>query len=271
MKETKTMKKLMIAAAVAAMTAGAFADACSDPEEVSLCRAWDVNMSLKSLCPKKTTCKVAAESPCDDPTSDVVYYLDNCTRKIKGYLWVCEYECGKEFNVCLWDSKNKIAIIPVTYDAVNFDEVYVYGKKANKVAGTITFEGADLEGNDTIAVTASGLNGKMVRGAADDDCYVKSLSGYATGLLAYLKPGAKTVVTSSKGGLCDDPEEVVEVCDEYLAKILPLCDACCFEGWCEADDAEDMLPTVGTWSMKYNKKVSKGNKTISSLVPAYAL
>ena len=257
----------MIAAAAAAMIGGAYADACSDPEVSSVCRAWDVKMTLKSLGPKKTNCKISAESPCEDDTKEVVYYLDNVTRKIKGYLWVCEYECGAAFNVCLWDSKNNLAIIPVAYDAVEFGDVYVYGKKATKVAGTIDFEGADLLGNDTIAVTASGLNGKLVRGSEDVDCYVKSLSGNVSGLLAYIKPGADAYVTS--GGLCGD--DIIEVCDEYVAKILPLCEACCFEGWCDAEDAEDLLPTVGTWSMKYNKKVSKANKSIAALVPAYAL
>ena len=259
----------MIGAAVAAMTVGAFAGACSDPEEVSVCRAWDVSMSLKSFGPKKTTCKIAAESACDDPTVESVYYLDNANRKIKGYLWICEYECGKAFNVVLWDSKNDKVIIPVSYEAVDFEDVFVYGKKATKVAGTLQFVGTDLEGNDTIEVTASGLNGKMVRGKEDTDCYVKSLSGYVAGKLAFIPPTVKTK-GGSKGGLCEDPVEP-EPCEEGNVKILPLCDACCFEGWCDAEDAESMLPTVGTWKMKYNKKVSKGNKAISSLVPQYAL
>ena len=262
------MKKLMIAAAVAAMTAGAFADACSETPAAEVCRAWDVSMSLKSFGPKKTTCKIEGDV-CDDPEVSTVYYLDNVTRKIQGYLWVCEYECGKDFNVCLWDKKNGLAIIPVAYDAVAFDEVYVYGKKADKVAGTLAFAGTDLLGNDTIDVTASGVNGKMVRGYEDTDCYVKSLSGYVAGKLAYIPPTAVTIA-GSKGGLCEDPEDVV-ICEEYTAKILPLCDACCFEGWCDAEDADPMLPTVGTWKMKYNKSVSKGNKAISQLVPAYAL
>ncbi len=261
------MKKLMIAAAVAAMTAGAFADACSDPEVSSQCRAWDVKMSLKSLGPKKTTCKISAESPCEDDTKDTVYYMDNVTRKVKGYLWVCDYTCGADANVVLWDEKNKVALIAYAEEAVAMDSLYVYGKKATKVGGTLVFEGADALGVDGIAVTASGVTGKMVRGTADDDCYVKSLSGYAAGEIAYIKPGAKTIVKS--GGLCGEPE--VEVCDEYTAKLLPFCDACCFEGWCDAEDAPDMVPAAGTWSMKYSKKVSKANKSIAQLVPAYAL
>jgi len=255
------MKKLMIAAAVAALATGVFADACEDSP--TSCRAWDVSMKLKSFGPKKTTCK----SECDEKA----FYLDDASRKIKGYLWICEYECGKSFNVVLWDEKNKQVIIPVSYDAVDFEEVYVYGKKATKVAGTLVFDGADLDGNSTIAVTASGLNGKFVRGTQDDDCYVKSLSGYVAGALAYIPPTLKTT-GGSKGGLCDDGEAPV-VCEDGDVKILTYCEACCFTSWCDEDlnSADDMLPTVGTWKMKYNKNVSKGKKSITQLVPAYAL
>ena len=263
------MKKLMIAAAAAAMIGGAFADACSDVEDFAQCRAWDVKMSLKSLCPSKTTCTIAAESPCDDATKDTVYFLDNCTRKVKGYLWICEYECGKAANAVLWDPKNNKALMAYAEDAVEMEDLFVYGKKATKVAGTLVFEGTDMEGNEALEITASGLNGKMVRGTQDTDCYIKSLSGYAAGKIAYIKPGS-VVAGGTKGTLCAEPEEP-EVCDEYAAKILPFCDACCFEGWCEADDAEDMVPAAGTWSMKYNKKVSKGNKSMYQLAPAYAL
>lgn len=245
------------------------AGVCNDSEVVLGCKAWDVKMNLKTLAPKKTTCRVVADSLCDDATTDVVYYLDSAARKIKGYLWVCEYECGRDYNVVLWDEKNKVALIPLAYEAVNFDEVYVYGKKATAVAGTIQFAGVGLDGADAIDIVASGLNGKLVRGGTEEDCYIKSLSGYAAGKIAYCKPSSRKV-GGSKGGLCDEPEEPV-TCDEYCAKILSLCDACCFDGWCDADDAEDMVPAVGTWSMKYNKKVSKGKTPMSKLVPAYAL
>jgi hypothetical protein len=265
------MKKLMIGAAVAAITVGAFAGACDETQ--TQCRAWDVKMSLKSLGPKKTKCTIAAESVCDDPTTDTVYYMDNVTRKLTGYLWICDYVCDDEleFNVVLWDAKNKKAVIAAPmagadYQTVSASEVYAYGKKANKVAGNIAFEGVDESGVDGIAVNATGVSGKI---AKDDstDCYIKSLSGYAAGTIAYIKPGS--IVYSESGGLCGEP--VIEVCDEYLAKLIPFCSACCFEGWCDADDAPDMVPAAGTWSMKYNKKVSKGGKTIQSLVPNYAL
>ena len=228
------MKKLMIAAAVSALSAGVFAGACDDTT-VEVCRAWDVSMKLKSFGPKKTTCK--SSSACEDVKSNG-YYLDDASRKIKGYLWICDYACGNDFNVVLWDDKNNKVIIPVAYEAVNFDEVYVYGKKATKVAGTIAFAGADLQGNDTIDVVASGMKGKLVRG--------------------------------SKCGLCEEPVEPEECLIE--AVILDYCSACCFDSWCDVEDAApEMLPTVGTWKMKYNKNVSKGKKPISQLVPGYAL
>jgi hypothetical protein len=268
------MKKLMIAAAVAAMTVGAFASACSDPEEeLANCYAWDVKMSLKSLQTKKTKCNIAAESECDDPTTDTVYYMDNVTRKLKGYLWQCEYSCD-EFNVTLWDTKNKVAVIAYGAEpqVAPASDVVVYGKKATKVAGTITFEGVDALGEDGIAVVAAGINGKMVRGKADDDCYIKSLSGYASGSIAYIKPGSVTVTTKNSGSLCEDPTIEVTVCEEYYGKLIPFCEACCFEGWCDVDDWTDMVPATGTWSMKYNKKVAAGKKgSIVQLVPAYAL
>ena len=263
------MKKLMIAAAVAAMTAGAFASACEDPEVSAKCYAWDVKMTLKSLGPKKTTCKESATSPCEDDTKSTVYYMDNVTRKLKGYLWQCEWSCD-EFNVTLWDTKNKVAVIAYSADAQTApaSDVYVYGKKATKVAGTIQFAGVDALGEDGIDVTASGINGKMVRGSADDDCYIKSLSGQAAGKIAYIKPGATSYVEA--GGLCEDPVPVV--CEEYLAKLIPFCEACCFEGWCDVEDFDEMVPAVGSWSMKYNKKLSsvKNTKTMGDLVPSFA-
>ena len=258
------MKKLMIAAAVSALSAGVFAGACDDTT-VEVCRAWDVSMKLKSFGPKKTTCKSSSE--CEDVKSNG-YYLDDASHKIKGYLWICDYACGNDFNVVLWDDKNNKVIIPVAYEAVNFDEVYVYGKKATKVAGTISFAGADLQGNDTIDVVASGMKGKLVRGKDEEDCYIKSLSGYVAGKLAWIPPTSTT--GGSKGGLCEEPVEPEECPIE--AVILDYCSACCFDSWCDVEDAApEMLPTVGTWKMKYNKNVSKGKKAISQLVPGYAL
>jgi hypothetical protein len=258
------MKKLIIGAAVAAMAVGAFAAVCEDGP--ARCYAWDVKMSLKSLQTKKIKCTPTADS-CSD---DTVYYMDNVTRKLEGYLWQCEYSCDT-FNVALWDKKNKLAVIAYSADpqTATADPVVIYGKKATKVAGTIAFAGTDAVGEDGIDVLASGINGKMVRGTQDDDCYIKSLSGHAAGKLAYLRPASVTVSSGSRG-LCEDPTPIV--CEEFYGKLLNFCDACCFTSWCDVDDWTEMVPAVGTWSMKYNKKVSAGKKgSIGNLIPNYAL
>ena len=224
-------------------------------------------MTLKTLAPNKTKCDGCG--PCGDKTT--VYYLDNKTRKLKGYIWICDYSCDDEpqFNCVVWDPDAKVAVIAYGPDVqtVSASEVFVHGKKATKVSGTINFVGADATGDIGIDVIASGVNGKLDRPKNGDDCYIKTLGGSVCGTIKYVKPGY--VTTSRGGGLCAEPE-VVEAFEDN-AKLIPFCAACCFDGWCDADDAPDMVPCVGTWKIKYNKKVSNGGKPIVSLIPNYAL
>ena len=275
------MKKLMIGAAVAAIAMGASASVC-DESKVG-CIAWDVSMSLKSITPKKVACEIPGADVCDE--GDPVYYMDNITRKIKGYLWACDYTCATDMGLVLWDSKTKTPVViyrPIgaaDEQLVNFNDVYVYGKKANKVAGTIQFTGEmDNDLRDIgIDVTASGINGKFQRGKADDDCYVKSLSGYAAGMIHCATKQVTVKTEKIKGDLCSDPYDSVKVvCDETPGAVFHWCDACCFAGYCD-DDAINNLdlitdaPATGTWSMKYNKSLSKGHTPITSKIPSYAL
>ena len=273
--KTKTMKKLMIGAAVAAMAMGASAGVCDEGSTTSPCKAWDLKMTLKSLGPKKITCK----GTCSDGE---VYYMDNATRKLKGYLWVCDYECGADYNVVLWDTKYKLSVIWAPEKGSNSayqsipagDEMYVYGKKMNKVAGNIEFTG-DMYNPVTrelaagINVQAAGVNGKFVQGNSDTDCYIKSLSGNVAGSIAWVD---KNEAPKTTRGLCED---VVEdpPCEELEVKLIPICEACAYcDTWCDSDsNAPELVPATGTWSMKYNKKVSKGGTPIQDLVPSYAL
>ena len=270
------MKKLMIGAAVAAMATGAFAGVCDAGP--STCKAWDLKMTLKSLGPKKITCK----GTCSDGE---VYYMDNATRKLKGYLWKCDYECDAPYRIALWDTKNKVSVIAVPREwdgqyaevetTYNGDDVmYVYGKKMGKVAGCFNFIGDRWNGEDAVPgidVMAAGVNGKFVQGNNDTDCYVKSLSGNVAGLIAWVDKNDYTV-TYTDGGLCGDPEPVTS-CGTLEVKLIPLCTACDYcDTWCDSsDDAPELVPATGTWSMKCNKKVSKGGQSIQSLVPSYAL
>lgn len=253
----------MIMAALVASCCGGTFGACSEvtPDR---CYLWDVTFKLKTLAPKAAKCD--GGNICGE-VADPSYYLDGTTRKIKGYLWSCEYSCDT-WNIVLWDEKNKVAIIPLdptgaNQATVSAEDALIYGKKASKACASFLISG------DSIEVMACGLNGKLTRkdGA---DCYVKSLSGKVCGNIAYVKPN--TYTTSKSGGnLCQDVETEV-FGSEYVAKCLTWCDACCFDNWCEdGDDAPDMIPCEGTWSIKFNKKLSEGKKgSIYNLVPAYA-
>lgn len=258
-------------AAAAMLSFGGFSASCYDLE-TSVCRAWDVKLTLKTLAPSKIKCVEAANSVCEDSTTTTAYYMDDAKRTLKGYLWICDYACDDEpvFNCVLWDEKNKCSVIAYSAEpqTVSASEVYAYGKKADKIAGTIEFTGLDAFGEDAINVTASGIKGKFSRGRTSEDGYIKSLTGYACGTLKYVKPDS--VVVYSTGSLCEEPA-VLEACDCENAKLIPFCEACCFTSWCDAEEAPDMVPAVGTWSMKYNKKVSTGKKSMRELVPGYAL
>jgi len=275
------MKKLMIGAAVVALAAGAFAS-CSD--STGKCVAWDFSMSLKSLDAKKLSCKDA----CGDKSS--LYYLDNATRKLKGFLWACNYDCDEadELNVVLWDTKKKIPVLPAPLPAsgddfikvpVTFDDWLIYGKKGNKVA-TPAGEAPFVVGGEgyDINVTLAGLNGTLKTGCSD--CYIKSISGQAAGQIAISVNGE--IEYEISGGLCGD--SVVTVCGEDDAAVyyLSLCAVCCgFDGWCteiseenikDLADDDFMVPAYGSWKMKYNKKMSlTTTKTIYDYIPGYAL
>ena len=271
------MKKLMIAAAAAAMTAGAFA-ACSDI--ANGCVAWDLSLKAKTLAPKKISCK----DVCGDKST--LYYLDAASRTLKGYLWICEYECESSdaFNVVLWDAKAKLAIVACppcglgdyqTADLTMAD-LMVYGKKANKVAAAFQIAGVNAAGEDAIDVTLAGVNGSINKTTCGD-CFVKNLSGYFAGSILPVIPGLTQQIGSYSSGLCGDI--VIPDCEDdeiYPVYYTTLCEVCGgFDGWCKAEECaielDDMVPAVGSWSMKYNKKLGNTKKTMCEIVPAYAL
>ncbi len=255
------MKKLMIAAAVAAMTVGAYAGACDDVDytEVSMddCLVYDVTFKLKTLMPKKLVCKSCDK--CSD--DDVVYYLADASRTFNGYLWFCYDDCWTEDDtpyIALWEKKTKTAIIPLYY-AIEDKKIVAYpvetaftflgryNKNANKVAALWEF------GTDYGEFVAAGVKGSVTQDKEMGTVTLKSISGNAVGYLSM-----QTIEVAKK---CDDP-------DMFTAKIAGLCD--CWESWCDdGDDAED-VPFSGTWSLKYNKKLSKGAKSMLLVVPSYA-
>ena len=288
----------MIAAATAAMIGGAFAAAC-DEAEVRItangvcddaeiggyisenCSVWDFTITLKTLAPKKMTCKGDCTT-CGEKTT--ITYLDNATRKLTGYAWTCEEECfenSDEVFVTLWEKANKTVIVPMWYnwvdpvkriarqDPATFEtlSLYRYGKKATSVAAVwelvgdndvcpFTLMGAGLKGTGT---KVKYFLGEELEDEPADNCYgllLKSVSGYAV--------GAWPVSLQYKAacqGIYYYPLLKVGMCE-------------CFSTWCDVDDEMDdgdLIPAYGSWSLKYNKKLSTKGASMLTLVPDYAL
>ena len=253
------MKKLMVAAAAAAMTAGAFADACSDisyTEAGGHCLVYDLTIKAKTLGPKLFKCG-------KDYADEYVVYLDNYTRTLRGYLWQCEdtcWESGDEIRIVVWDAKDKAAVIPLPYavegdkavqypNTTDFEWLGRYGKKATKVAAEWMFEADGSE------FACAGVNGSMIKDKYNlGQGMLKSISGYFAGLL--------DVSVYTIKGHCGDKTEIDPL---YTTLCFP------FEDWCCEAESADVVPATGTWKITYNDKLSKSNKSMLSIVPAYAL
>jgi len=256
------MKKLMIAAAVAAMTVGAYAGACDDVDVTDSwddCLVYDVKIKAKTLMPKKLVCKDSC-TKCSDV--DPVYYLADASRTFEGYLWFCYDECWDVDDtpyIAMWEKKTKTAIIPLYYAIegtkvvaypveTEFDFLGRYNKKADKVAALWIVD--NLYG----WFYCAGVKGSVTKDKEMGTVTLKSISGNAVGMLA--------LATVEEARKCDLPAE-------FTAQIAGLCD--CWEDWCEGDGEDaDMVPVSGTWSLKYNKKLSTGAKSMLLVVPSYA-
>lgn len=272
----------MIGAAIAALASGAFAGAC---DEVNVggsdgCLVYDLKFTVKTLAPKKLTCKGC--SKCDDST--VLYYLDGATRTFNGYLWFCADDCWTvedEPYMVLFEKKSKTVFAPLlwkyndTFTARGIDSenqpkaqfafLGRYGKKANKIAAAWSLSDTfELENDDASFVfMAAGINGTGFK--LKDACYLKGEAAYYLKSISGNVAGALAIDTVVTGySKCDDDPE-------YEVYYVNLCD--CFSNYCEDDCTPiqtEAVPASGTWSLKYNAGLSKGSKSMLTIVPQWA-
>lgn len=286
-----TMKKLMIAAAFAAMVGGASADVC-DNTSGSDCWVYDVKVTMKTLGPKRIKGKDCYGAADKDSN---VEYLVNTTRKFSGIAWACEGACemptedGLDF--VMWEPARKVNVteplkwveikkgdvlvsehdevvddgngnvttnhVPAKIatdadvkkgweaDTLSFDIADRYDKKANKVEAYWSFENlkntfttpdGDFDGEGKIF--AAGFGKFDVKNSR-----IASISGNAVGTIS---PTMK----------CNAPV-VCDLCTE-------------FEDWFTDGQAATEVVMSGSWSMKFNKSLATGKKTLGQVVPKYA-
>ena len=249
------MKKLMIAAAAAAVVTGAFAE-CGDPVIINNPTGAQV---YKVSFTGKTTIGVPGKSIvianlCGDPDQ-----IDGCvvrvpgTLKIEGWIALCDPACGTildTFNApnyqAWWQTKPYVADIPD--GAIAWDLINIIGKKATdaeaagKFSGTVTYAA-----NTTWAIADlqfAGFGKSVNKGGAWS--YFNSFSGDFANA-----PVASWYI---KGNVCEqthvyDPCTLAVNCDETPNTVA-----------------------FGKWAMKYDSAASKKLTRDTTLpkTPSYA-
>lgn len=270
------MKKLMIAAAVAAMTAGAFAALCDIDKGGDECQAYEISVKLKTLAPKTIKC---SGGKCG--VAGCVSYYKNGNRNLKGILWNCVSQCDlADANLVLWRTdkgyKNAIAmngdyfsIDGNKYKAMSFQdldaEAWRYEKKGDKVSMVWTL--ADAEE----AYYKDGAWEHSVENKNGDTADLSTYSLMFAGLGSFdkKKEQIKNVSGNVAGYVTGDP--TIKFCDFEYACLVDLCED--FEAVC--DDAvpstgDEHLAAYGTWKMKFSKQIAGGNKSIAGYLPSFA-
>lgn len=250
------MKKLMIAAAAAAMTAGAFAGICDEDKVLAGCLAYDLKVVLKTPVPK--TIKCSEKDMCSSDKFCVTYATLG-KKTLNGFLWACEYDCTDYgtldgFSFALWEKATKTPYVTVTSGKdQNFGSIAFkrFGKKATdvEVYFDIQDDYACNENNAALDLRLAGV-GKWDKKKE----YMKSASGYAVGVRSFCD--AETDNYKYECGM--DGALFVDLCDEFTT-------------WCT--DGTQYTDTIayGTWTLKVNTKAMKSGKGYANYIPNYCI
>ena len=266
------MKKLMIAAACAAMAGSVFA-------AVGDAQVYDATLTVKTTaCKNGKYTKALVNFPVKDANefgydvNDSVMFRKQATRTINGVFWGCDCEtiadpawriytsftsAGVEKTphtvggYAFWDATNSKEYIPFTIPYVTFEWLIL-----NRIDQMTSVEGTwllrDQAANEAMFFIGAGFG---TANNATDECasYIKSISGNFAGYLQYVAEGDDGCV------FCGTTD--------YDCLVAPFC-------WCQdiEEDTTYLTAAYGTWSIKYNSSNSntlKKKKYITE-VPAYA-
>ena len=242
------MKKLMIAAAVAAMGVGAFADDCT-PEEIKVARIYQVQMNVYTTKGVAQNTTISTGSQCAPGTAECVVRRGKDKTMFRGYIYVCENLCDISQYACVMADVTRKHFFQeqgeemdgaFTWTLLNFG----LGSNLTDVEAAWTFEGTvkyDEQREQTYTLTGAGY-GQLRKG---ETVFADNLSGYFAGT-ATPSFDLKTKYNTAMGEdncLCN-PSSVL-TCDTF------------------GDLDFEALDTVafGTWKMKFNANASEGYYT----------
>ena len=237
------MKKLMIAAAIAAMGAGAFADECA-PEEIKVARIYQVQFNVYTTKGVAQTTSIKAASQCAPGETGCVVRRGKDKTMFRGYIYVCENLCDLAgYSVAMADVKRKAFFGDPAEgcDGASFEWTLLnfgLGSDLSDVEVAWTFDGTvnyDATREQTYALTGAGY-GKLRKGAT---VFADNLSGYFAGT-ATPSFDLKTPAIGEDSCVCEPSSALT--CDTF------------------GDLEFEQLDTVafGSWKMKFNANASEG-------------
>lgn len=227
------MKKLMIAAAAAATVGGAFAAP----------QVYDMTITVKA-----TECKAANKAYKNVCADDVLLYRAQTTQKFYGKFWGCDCDViacpdattyGKDVadvnGYIFWGAKGAFHHADMRWDILQ-----LVGKNGTNIEGAFgldlfTCEDGTVAADPSFALSGAGYGTALVKGCANADNYIKSMSGNVVGTY---NVSALSVLSGCK--YCG------ETADCYA---WDFCD-------CMAADS-NVSAAFGTFTLKYNASQAK--------------
>lgn len=236
------MKKLMIAAAVAAMGAGAFAE-CFPDEGVEVARVYQIQMNVYTT--KGVYVGAAGGSACEPGECVVMRGKDKTV--LRGYAYLCESACDfSDYQVAFCDSRRK-AIFEEA--ALEWAFINVIGKNSAAIgtkdcdaecswtfAGTCTYDEEraqeyDLRGSGYATYKAS------------TEGFYDNLGGYFAGTATAPYDLRRRTASGSDDDCFCTPSQVLK-CDDGFVEFV-----------------DELTVAFGTWKMKFNANVTKAMLT----------
>ena len=241
------MKKLMIAAAAAAMVGGAYATPCTpDTPNTDCASVYSFKLNVKTT--KGVALKTTGSgSQCVPGQASCSVIREKDSTVIQGYIYECTCGCDviSSGSVVAWDSKRKA---PVDGPAFTKTLLNVIGKKQNVAEWAWTFAGTavyDANRSQDYALTGAGY-GTFSKGL------YRSFSGNFAGTAAASYDLKTKMVADSPTSCACDPSQVWACAD--LTTLVA-----------------DSTVAFGTWTAKYDASASKKYLANGFLnVPSYA-
>jgi hypothetical protein len=240
------MKKLMIVAAVAAMTGVAVADP----------QVYDVKLSVKTTaCKNGKFTKALEDLGWFAPLTkgDPVSFRKQASLTIAGVIWGCDCDAIEEpywrdYGVnkknhtvggyAFWNATPSVAI-PLQIPYVKFSWALL-----NRIDQMNTIEGTWMLGDPVVDEALFFLGagfGKVKNAANECASYITSMSGNFAGFI--------------QGGVGDDDGCIFCGAQGWDCLVAPFC-------WCEnTPDTTAISAAYGSWTLKYNSSASKKLKT----------